>query len=154
MSWLSHPVFLLVYRGDRYQGGLVLWFSCSAFRGGWSSRSACRFVVVSRALLFPLRVPGSVEQGWAGMGQAPACRSDLCVSGIARVTACFFQTVSNPSFSGFCTCSGVKFRNIGGAHCPRYLPMLFHTPCHSWLSCLRADLWIAFLNSCLILNKT
>lgn len=52
------------------------------------------------------------------------------------------------SFSGFCTCSRVKFQNTGGAHCPRYLPILSYTPCYSWLSSLRA-----FLNICSTLNK-
>ena len=102
---------------------------CSVCCWGRSGCSACHSVVRSRDLFFHLRVLNSVKQGSVGMSQAPAHCSDLCLPGIVRVTAYFFQMFT--SFSGFCACSGVKFQNTGGAHCPRHLPMLPHTPCHS-----------------------
>lgn len=71
------------------------WRSCRACRRGLSSPSAycgccsvCHFVIRSRDLLFPLK---SVEQGWICMGQAPACGSDLFLSGTVSITAYFFQ---------------------------------------------------------------
>jgi len=82
------PLFLSLYRGIWYQHGLIFWFSLSACRRGWSSHSACWFVLP----LCPLGVLNSVEQGGSvGVGQAPAHCSDLGLSGIARVTAYFFQ---------------------------------------------------------------
>ena len=80
--------------------------------------------------LFPFRALHHIEQGGlVGMGQTPAYWDYLYLSGIPR-----WQHTSSKyctSLSGFCTCSGVKFQNTRGAHHPRHLPMLSHTPSHS-----------------------
>lgn len=71
------------------------WRSCSACHRGLSSPNACcgcwsvcHFLIRSRDIPFPLK---GVEQDWIFMGEAPACGSDLFLSGIVRVTAYFLQ---------------------------------------------------------------
>lgn len=145
MASLLLPIFPVVHLEDWHWHVLVLWFICSACCQGWG-----HFAIRSRDLLCPLKVLSNVEQGSIGLGQAQVC--DLCLSGIARMTEYFSKYFT--SFSGFCTCSEVWFQNVGGVHCPRHLPLLSHTPCHSSLSNLSTDLWVVFLNSCLTINTT
>lgn len=93
-----------------------------------SSFSKLSLGIRSRHIFFPLRVLNSVEHSSVEMGQATECCSDLHLSGIAS-DSIFFQTLYQ--FSGFCTCSEVKFQNSGSAHCSTYLFILSPTPWHS-----------------------
>lgn len=84
-----------------WAGSLV---QCSACCQGWSNHSVCHRTCSScsvchcvfrcRNLLFPLRVLNGTEEGLVGIGQVPAPCSDLCLSGVARMTAYFFPNIS------------------------------------------------------------
>lgn len=54
------------------------------------------------------------------------------------------------SFSRFCTCSGLKFQNIGGVHHPRHLPA--HPATRNYPAF--THLWMTFLNCLLTRGKT
>lgn len=95
---------------------------------------------------FSLRMLVSVEQCLVGIGQAPACCSDVCLLRIARQLQIFSKYCTRSS--EFCSYSEVKFQSTGGAHCSSHLPTPSHNPCHPEVSCLGADLWVIFLNNC------
>jgi len=89
-------------------------------------------VAVPAASFPPFRALNQAEQGSVGVGQTQHVAM-ICVSlefpGWQHTFYRYFT-----SLSGFCICSGVSLKHTGGAHCPRHLPMLSHTPSHSQLS--------------------
>lgn len=126
------------------------WSSGSACSwGGSSCRSCCHIVRFKD--LFLLRTPSTVERGSIGLGQASIRCSDLGLLWGARVIRHFLKTFCY--FSGFCTYSGVRYKYVGGAHCPRDLLIQSHPPCHSELCSFWADLWVTFSIICLALKK-
>ena len=120
-SWPQLPLLLLDSRGNWYSWGLGLWFS----------HSVCFYVFRSRDPLFSLRVLNSAEEGSVHRGQAPAQCNKLCLFGIARARALFFQTFCH--FIRIPHLFGLKSQTFGGDNhstCP-YSPTCLATHNHT-----------------------